>query len=81
VTEIPDAIRHNVADLALNDVLHVRDLKLPPGVRALLDGEVIIATVKAIAEEETAPAPEASAAEPEVIGRKAEEGAETAEEK
>src|SRR4051794_33650938 len=35
VTEIPDAIRHNVSDMALNDVLHIKDLKLPPGVRAL----------------------------------------------
>jgi large subunit ribosomal protein L25 len=69
VTEIPDAIRHNVSELALNDVLHIRDLKLPPGVRAIPDGEVIVATVKEIAETETAA--EGETAEPEVIGRKA----------
>jgi large subunit ribosomal protein L25 len=80
VTEIPDAIRHNVSDLALNDVLHIRDLKLPPGVRAIPDGEVIVATVKEIADTET-PA-EGETAEPEVIGRKAgEEEAEAAPEK
>src|SRR6476646_6159080 len=27
VTEIPDAIRHNVSEMALNDVLHIRELK------------------------------------------------------
>jgi len=81
VTEIPDAIRHNVSELALNEVLHIRDLKLPPGVRAIPDGEVIVATVKEIAETEVAPA-EGETAEPEVIGRKAgEEEAEAAEEK
>jgi large subunit ribosomal protein L25 len=81
VTEIPDAIRHNVSDLALNDVLHIRDLKLPPGVRAMPDGDVIVATVKEIAETEAAPA-EGETAEPEVIGRKAgEEEGEAAPEK
>lgn len=78
VTDIPDAVRHNVAEMALNDVLHVRDLKLPAGVKALQDGEVIVATVKAIAEEEAAPTAEAGTAEPEVIGRKAEEGGDAA---
>ena len=80
VTEIPDAIRHNVSELALNDVLHIRDLKLPPGVRAIPDGDVIVATVKEIAETEVAA--DAETAEPEVIGRKAgEEEAEAAPEK
>ncbi len=77
VTEIPDAIRHNVTEMALNDVLHIKDLKLPSGVRALQDGELIVATVKEIVEEVAAPAAaEEGAAEPEVIGRKPEEGAE-----
>src|SRR2546425_3662359 len=31
VLEIPDAIRHNVSEMALDDVLHVKDLKLPAG--------------------------------------------------
>ena len=34
VTEIPDVIRHNVASMGINDVLHIKDLKLPPGVQA-----------------------------------------------
>ena len=78
VTDIPDAIRHNVSEMGVDDVLHVRDLTLPPGVKAMQDGEVIVAAVRVIAEEEVAPAAEAEAGEPEVIGRKAEEGEEAA---
>jgi large subunit ribosomal protein L25 len=77
VTEIPEAIRHNVADLNKDDVLHVRDLKLPPGVKVLVDGDQIVATVREILEAEAAPV-EGTAAEPEVIGRKPAEGEEEA---
>ena len=75
VTEIPDAIRHNVSEMALNDVLHIKDLKLPPGAKALQDEDLIVATVKEI-EEEVAPEPAEGSAEPEVIGRKPEDGEE-----
>lgn len=75
VTEIPDAIRHNVSDLEKDAVLHVRDLKLPPGVKVLLDGEVILATVREIVEHAASEA--AAPAEPEVIGKKKEEEATT----
>jgi len=80
VLEIPEVIRHNVSEMKLDDVLHVRDLVLPPGVKALQDGELIVATVKEVKEVlPAAPeAAEAAAAEPEVIGRKPEEGEEEA---
>ena len=74
VTDIPDAIRHNVSDLAKDSVLHIKDLKLPAGVRALQDGDLIVATVKEIAEETPTETAE-GVAEPEVIGRKAEDEA------
>jgi large subunit ribosomal protein L25 len=74
VTEIPDIIRHNVSEMAKDDVLHIKDLKLPPGVKVLQDEDLIVATVKEIAEETTAETAEAGSAEPEVIGRKPEEG-------
>jgi large subunit ribosomal protein L25 len=77
VTEIPDAIRHNVNDMALNDVVHIKDLKLPEGVKAMQDGDLIVATVKEILEVLPA-AVEEGAAEPEVIGRKPAEGEEAA---
>ena len=82
VTDIPEVIRHNVSDMAKDSVLHIKDLKLPPGVRVLQDEDLIVATVKEIAEAETTEAADAAAGEPEVIGKKPEddaaaEGAET----
>src|SRR5882724_3353044 len=76
VTEIPDAIRHIVSDMALNDVVHIKDLKLPAGVRVMQDEDLIVATVKEIVEAAPAAAGEEGAAEPEVIGRKPAEGEE-----
>ena len=74
VTDIPDVIRHNVSEMALDDVLQIKDLQLPAGVRVLQDGDLMVAQVREIKEEEVAPvAPVEGAAEPEVIGRKAEE--------
>jgi large subunit ribosomal protein L25 len=78
VTEIPEAIRHNVSEMALNDVVHIRDLKLPAGVKVLLDRDLIVATVKEILEVAAPVAAEEGAAEPEVIGRKPAEGEEAA---
>ena len=86
VTEIPDKIVINVSEMALNDVIHIKDLKLPAGVKALQDPEQIVVQVKEVKEEEVAPAAAAEGeAEPEVIGKKKEdeaaEGAAPAEEK
>jgi large subunit ribosomal protein L25 len=79
VTDIPDAIRYNVSEMKLNDVLHIKDLKLPTGVKVLQDGELIVATVKEVLEVVEAPLPaEGAAAEPELIGRKPAEGEEDA---
>jgi large subunit ribosomal protein L25 len=74
VTDIPSAVVHNVTEMKLDDVLHIRELTLPPGVKALQDEDLVVAQVKAIEEEAPAADAEAGAAEPEVIGRKAEEG-------
>ena len=46
VTDIPDVIIHNVAEMKLDDVVHIKDLKLPPGVRALQDEDQIVCQVK-----------------------------------
>jgi len=78
VTDIPEVIRVNVAEMGIDDVLSIKDLQLPPGVKARQDPDVIVATVKVVTEEEAAPTAEAETAEPEVIGRKAEEGEEAA---
>ena len=70
VTDIPDAIRHNVSDMVLDAILHLRDLALPAGTVALQDGDLILASVKVIEDEDSA---EGETAEPEVIGKKKEE--------
>lgn len=75
---VPDSIRVNVSELQIGSAIHVRDLHLPPGVKVLDDPDAVVVIIKTpMAEPEAAPAPEAGAAEPEVIGRKAaEEGEE-----
>ena len=64
VLEIPDVIRHNVAEMGLNDALHIKDLKLPEGVRCLQDGDLIVALVKEILEEAPAAAATSSTGPP-----------------
>ncbi len=77
VTEIPDVIRVNVSEMKLDDVLHIKDLKLPPGVKCKQDEDLIVVTFKEIKEEEAAA--EGATAEPEVIGRKPEDAEAAAE--
>ena len=71
VTDIPDAIRHNVTEMGMNSVLHIKELSLPAGVKALQDEDLIVATVREIEEEAAAAPAEGESAEPELIGRKA----------
>ena len=80
VTDIPEVIRHNVSDLEKDAVLHIKDLKLPAGVRVLQDEDLIVATVKEVVEAAPTEAAEGAAAEPEVIGRKPEDEAAAGEE-
>ena len=76
VTDIPDVIRHNVSEMGLDSVLHVKDIAFPSGVKPIPDGEQIVATVKEVLE--ATPEVAEGAAEPEVIGKAAEEGEEAA---
>jgi large subunit ribosomal protein L25 len=76
---VPDSIRVNVNELQLGAAIHVRDLHLPPDVKALSDPDAIVVHVTAPqAEPEAGATPGGEQAEPEVIGRKAatEEGEE-----
>src|SRR3954447_18015877 len=56
VTDIPSVIVHNVSEMKLDDVLHIKDLKFPAGVVSKQDEDLIVAMVKAIEEEAAAPA-------------------------
>ncbi len=69
VVSIPESIRVSVAELQLNQVIHVSDLKLPEGVVVMNEPEAIVVQCSPkIEEAETA----AEVAEPEIIGKKAE---------
>lgn len=74
VVAIPDVIRHVVTEMGMDSVLHIKDLQLPPDVKCLQDGELIVAMVREVKEEVIAPVAAegaaAAAAEPEVIGAK-----------
>jgi large subunit ribosomal protein L25 len=70
-TSIPERIDADVSNLAIGDVLTVRDLTPPEGVRITNDPGQAVATVVPPMAEEVAPTPEAAAAvtpaEPEVL--------------
>jgi large subunit ribosomal protein L25 len=79
VTEVPEHIRVNVGELQIDGVIHVRDLQLPPDVKAMADPDLVVVHVTApVVAPAPAAAPAAEVAEPEVIGRAkaAEEGEE-----
>jgi len=61
---IPEVIPVDVSNLGIHDVLAVRDLVAPEGVRILNDGGQAVATVAPPAAEEEAAAPTAAAATP-----------------
>lgn len=76
-TAIPENIRVNVEKLQIGQAIHLKDLQLPPGVKALGDPDEVIVQVAKKVEEAAAEPIEAGPAEPEVITRKpTEEGEE-----
>jgi large subunit ribosomal protein L25 len=60
-TQIPNSIDVDVQELAVGQVIHVRDLPLPEGVEALLDPDQTVASVVLPAAEEAAAAAEVEA--------------------
>ncbi|HZT82172.1 MAG TPA: 50S ribosomal protein L25 [Gemmataceae bacterium] len=72
---VPGSIRVNVAELDVGQAIHVRQLQLPPDVKALADPEAIVVHVvaPAAAPEAAAAPPAEGGAEPEVISRKEKE--------
>lgn len=72
VSNIPESIRLDVSDMALDDVLHVKDVKLPEGMTHVMDLDKVVATVKlpaVVQEVEPTEGEDGAAAEPEVIGK------------
>ena len=78
VLAVPDTIKVNVNELQIDSAIHVRDLKLPEGVKVLDEGDAIVVQIKAaVADAEGGEGAEGTA-EPEIITarKKAEDEAE-----
>jgi large subunit ribosomal protein L25 len=75
--DLPERIEVDVASLDINQSIHVKDLKLPPGVEAVTDADLTVVAVSAArVEEEPTEALGATPVAPEVItAKKPEEGA------
>ena len=77
--DLPDKISVDISNLNIGDSIHVRDIKLPNEVAAKVQPELTVFSVLAPIVEEEPVAPEAeTAAGPEVIKEKKEEGEGTA---
>lgn len=69
--QMPDSIKVNISALQLGQAIHVKELTLPPGVRALNDPDAIVIQVKTPAVEAEAGAVAGEGgAEPEIVGRR-----------
>lgn len=77
-TEIPDNLKVDVSGLKVDEAVTVAQIKLPEGVTTKEDVDAIVAAIHIIAEEVVEVAAGDGAAEPEVIGKKLEEGADAA---
>ena len=67
VLAVPDSIRVNINELQIDSAIHVRELKLPEGVKVLDEGDAIVVQVKTpLAEAEDGEGGEGTA-EPEII--------------
>lgn len=64
---IPDSIRVDVSNLHLNQTIHVRELTLPEGVKANVEGDLVVVHVVSQSAEAPATGEEGSATQPEVI--------------
>jgi large subunit ribosomal protein L25 len=81
VIAVPHSIRVNIDKLMVGQAIHVKELQLPEGVKALADDDQVVVSVKLPGAEPApaaGPAAAAESAEPEVItrGKEKEEGEE-----
>ena len=75
---IPDSIRVNIVELKPLHPIHVRELVLPPDIKAMNDPDLVVVqmTAKAVEVEEApaaAPPGAPAAGEPEIVGRRVKE--------
>jgi large subunit ribosomal protein L25 len=74
-TQIPDKIVIDVENMDLDDVIHVKEVKLPDGVHAIDNADLVVVAVAEPRTEEAEGAAEAGPTEPEVLTAKKEETA------
>ena len=75
---IPESIRVKIDTLLIGQSIHVNQLELPAGVKALEDPEAIVVAVKTAQMIELGAAGEPGANEPEIITKKKEKPADDA---
>ena len=84
VSAIPESIRVDVSEMKLDDVMHIKDVRLADGITHVMDEDAVVATVKlpTVASEEPEPVEgeEGEAVEPEVIAKGKEKSEEDAKE-
>jgi len=72
-SKIPEFIEYDVTDLEMNESVHVSDLKIGEGIELHEEPETVVASIVLVKEEELEAAPDTEAAEPELVGEKADE--------
>ncbi|MDR3182113.1 MAG: 50S ribosomal protein L25 [Planctomycetaceae bacterium] len=74
---VPDKIDININHLEFGQAIHVKDIEFPQSAVPLIDGDTLVVSCAAPVEESEEETAGAGEGEPEVIGRKKEEEAET----
>jgi large subunit ribosomal protein L25 len=74
VTEIPESIVVSVRDMEVGDVLHARDIELPPGVKLTSDPEMLMVTCSVVTAKTPEEVEEEAPVAPEVIGEEEKAG-------
>ena len=72
-THIPERLDADISALKIGDSIHIREIIFPSGVEPQFPGDEVVIAIHAPKAEEV-PAAEEAPAEPEVIGKKKEEG-------
>ena len=62
--DLPEKITLDISNAGLGEALHVRDLKLPKGVKADADGDIVVVLIAELRGGAAEPAPDAAAAAP-----------------
>lgn len=68
--DIPESIKVNISTMQLGETIHVKELQLPAGVKALTDPELVVVHIISAKEEVLPAATGEGVVEPEIVGRR-----------